>query len=665
MQIFNLRTAGFLLLFAPAANIFAAGSVQLSFGAVYTPQATKFSIWSPETDDVKLLLLGEALPRAMQRQPDTDDYSDAYSVTVSGDHHLAKYQFLINGQPVRDPYGVMVDPATGANVVIDLSKTEPASGWAPVPPLVNREDSIIYEVDVHDFTIDPSSGVSAAKRGRFPGMVEHNTTIQKSPTEKVATGIDHLMDLGITHVQILPIFDFRSCSTFTAPNPPNCYNWGYDPQNYNIPEANYSQNPNDAVERIRELKTMINEFHKSKIRVVMDVVYNHVPSVTGRDDGLGGITNRYFLPNDISGAGRTLDGGVPMVSRMIRDSLEYWVREYHVDGFRFDLMGVFRYLNVGDWANYLNTKYPDRGLLMYGEPYAGGSANENGAFSGAIGDRDQVRQGTVAFIGAAHVGVFNTSYRDAIRGGDLNGGTSGGYMFNQGDAANQVQPGSRGSIRFANQPYQPLDDLFDRMFGARPEQSINYISAHDNLCLRDRSLAWAAQNGRSGDSGYLARVQEFGTGIILTSQGIPFLSEGDEFLRTKGGNTNSYNTETPNIIDWKMRVANEDVFNYFKNAIAIRKSHPALRMTSWEAVNRNISTSIPRSDVLVNDIKGTPSGDSWSEMLVIYNSGPNFNYQLPAGNWSVAMERSQPVQTERVVSGSVTAEGTAVTILHR
>lgn len=645
----------------------AADNTRVSLGPVYTPQATMFSIWSPDSDDVKLSLAGEATPRAMQRQPDTDDYSDVFSVTVSGDLHLARYQFLINGQSVRDPYGVMVDPATGANIVIDLSKTEPEGGLAPVPPLVNRVDAVIYEVNVHDFTIDPSSGVPPEKRGKFLGMVEHNTTIQKSATtKKFPTGIDHLVDLGITHVQIMPFYDFRSCSSFTAPNPPNCYNWGYDPQNFNIPEANYSLNPNDPVERIRELKTMINEFHKANIRVVMDVVYNHVPNVSGRDDGLGGITNRYFLPNDISGAGKTLDGGVPMVSRMIRDSLEYWVREYHIDGFRFDLMGVFRYLSAGDWANYLNTKYPDRNLLIYGEPYAGGSAAENGAFSGDIGDRDQVRQGTVAFIDAANVGVFNTSYRDAIRGGDLNGGSSGGYMFNQGDPVNQVRPGARGSIRFNDQPYQTLSDLFDRMFAARPEQSINYISVHDNLCLRDRILAWAAQNGRTGDIGYLARIQEFGTGILLTSQGIPFLSEGDEFLRTKSGNANSFNVEAPNIIDWNLRVSNADVYDYFKNAIAIRKSHPAFRMATWEAVSRNISTSNPRSDVLVNDIKGISSHDSWNEVLVIYNSGPNFDFQLPpTGSWSVAMEKSQPVQTERVVTGSITAEGTAVTVLHQ
>jgi pullulanase len=271
----------------------------------------------------------------------------------------------------------------------------------------------------------------------------------------------------------------------------------------------------------------------------------------------------------------------------------------------------------------------------------------------------------VAFIDTAHVGVFNTSYRDAIRGGDLNGGSNGGYMFNQGYAATQIQPGAKGSIRYSNHPYQPLINVFDPMFAARPGQSINYVSVHDNLCLRDRILAWAAKNGRSSDLPYLARVQEFGTGLLLTSQGIPFLSEGDEFLRTKDGNANSFNTEAPNIIDWNLRVANGDVFEYFKNAISLRRSHSAFRMTSWEAVNRNISTTIPRSDVVAEDIQGTPSGDTWSEILVIYNSGPNFDYKLPAGSWNVAMEKSAPVTTERTVTGSITAEGTAVTVLYR
>ena len=655
----RVRTSFLAAFAALAASVADAAASPL--GAVYTPAATTFSIWSPDSSDVQLSLEGQTGPLPMTRLPDTDEFSDVYSVTVPGNHHLKTYNFRINGRPVRDPLGVMVTPSGDSNVVVDLSQTEPADGWVASPPLALRTDAVIYEVHVRDFTLDPSSGVSAAKRGKFLGMVEHGTRIEGRPT-----GIDHLVDLGVTHVQIMPMFDYRSCSVFTAPNPPDCYNWGYDPQNYNVPEENYSQFPSDPVARIRELKTMINEFHKSGIRVIMDVVYNHVPALAGgRDDVFGDITSRYFLPRDISGAGKSLDGGVPMVSQMIRDSLDYWVREYHVDGFRFDLMGVFRTLNVGNWARYLNTKYPDRTLLIYGEPYAAGDGTVIGALSGDLTERDEVRQGTVAYISADSVGVFNTSYRNAIRGGDLNGGGSGGYMFNQGNVGIEVQPGSRGSIRFSNKPYQPLGNLFDPLFGARPDQSINYISVHDNLCLRDRILAWAGQHGRSGDQGYLGRIQEFGTGIVLTSQGIPFLSEGDEFLRTKNGNANSFNVEAPNILKWDLRVDHEDVFNYFKSAIALRRAHRAFRLASWEEVNANVRTSIPRGDVLVNDITPVGSETSWRRVLVIYNSGNNFEFTLPPGAWQVAMERSQAVAAERTVTGSVTAEGTAVTVLHQ
>jgi pullulanase len=654
-----VRTSLLVAFFTVGAS--AGDAVATPLGAAYTPESTTFSIWSPDSSDVQLSLQGEDHLLPTTRLPDTDDYSDVYSVTVPGDHHLKTYNFRIDGRTVRDPLGVMVEPASNNNVVVDLSLTEPADGWVSSPPLAGRTDAVIYEVNVRDFTLDPSSGVSEPKRGTFLGMVEHGSRI-----EGRATGIDHLVDLGVSHVQIMPMFDYRACSALTAPNPQDCYNWGYDPQNFNVPEENYSQFPNDPIARIRELKTMINEFHKSGIRVIMDVVYNHVPVVeNGRDDVFGDITSRYFLPRDISGAGKSLDGGVPMVSQMIRYSLDYWVRDYHIDGFRFDLMGVFRYLNVGDWARYLNTRYPDRTLLIYGEPYAAGDGTVIGALSGDLSDRDEVRQGTVAYISADNVGVFSTSYRDAIRGGDLNGGGTGGYMFDQSNVGVQVQPGSRGSIRFSNKPYQPLGNLFDPLFGARPDQSINYISVHDNLCLRDRILAWAVQHDRSGDEGYLTRIQEFGTGIVLTSQGIPFLSEGDEILRSKEGNSNSFNVEAPNIIKWDLRVTNEDVFNYFKSAIAIRRAHRAFRLASWEEVNGNVSTSVPRGDVLVNDISPVGGEAGWERLLIIYNSGNNFQFTLPPGAWQVAMERSQPVDQERTVTGTVTAEGTAVTVLHR
>ena len=232
-------------------------------------------------------------------------------------------------------------------------------------------------------------------------------------------------------------------------------------------------------------------------------------------------------------------------------------------------------------------------------------------------------------------------------------------------------PVCRGSIRFSNTPYQSLD-LFDRMFAARPGQSINFVSLHDNLCLRDRILQWAKDHGQSANTGYLARIQEFASGIVLTSQGIPFLSEGDEFLRDKGSVTdvrtaaNSFNASDPvNTIHWGLRVQNEEVYNYFKETIALRRSHPGFRMASWEAIDRNVRTSVPRADVVVNWIEAAETRDTWEEIIVIYNSGSAFTLSLPNGTWSVAMERSQPVDHERAVTLSVTAEGTAVTVVHR
>src|SRR5438270_1949381 len=334
---------------------------RLPLGAIYTPQATIFSIWSPDTDDVRLFLEGQAQPIPMAKIPDTDQYADVYRVTVPGDHNLKRYNFLLGGKPVRDPYDLIVEPATNNDIVMDIAKTEPEGGWAAHPALAQREDAVIYELNVHDYTADASSGVSPEKRGKFLGLVEHGARVDGRPT-----GIDHLVDLGVTHVQIMPMFDSSSCPPSAGTG---CYNWGYDPANYNVPEERYSQfSGTDYVNRVRELKTIINEFHKSGVRVIMDVVYNHVP--VGDGDVFADISSKYFLPSDISGAGRSLDGGVPMVDRMIRDSLDYWVGEYHVDGFRFDLMGVFRFVNIGAWGEYLNSRYPDRGLLVYGEPYA-------------------------------------------------------------------------------------------------------------------------------------------------------------------------------------------------------------------------------------------------------------------------------------------------------
>lgn len=432
-------------------------------GGTYTPTATTFAIWSPDSSQIELQLDGATYP--MVKIPDAGGYTDVYAVAVPGNHHLKPYVFRVGEKTVRDPYGVMADPSTNRNIVIDLSQTEPAGSWIATPPLAQRTDAVIYEIHVRDFTIDPDSGVPPERRGRFLGMVELNTRYQDRPT-----GLDHLKQLGVTHVQIMPIFDFVACSPVDpAGSRPRCYNWGYDPDNYNVPEERYAQSATDYVGRIRDLKTMINEFHRAGIRVIMDVVYNHVPTSDGKDRVFGDITSRYFLSNDLSGAGRTLDGSNPMVSRMIRDSLEFWADEYHVDGFRFDLLGVFDYATVADWAKYLDQRFPGRTLMISGEPWKGSDVLDP-----AEGDR--VRLGTIGVIGNSHIGVFNPKFRDAIRGSN-DTGDPGGYAFNEG-SLQPIAQGSRGAIRFSHDFSKPLPDLFDPMFAAAPEQSINYAGAH-------------------------------------------------------------------------------------------------------------------------------------------------------------------------------------------
>lgn len=406
----------------------------VALGVSYGHQASTFALWSPDSSDVKLWLDGAFYP--MPKLPDSNGLTDVYAVTVSGDHQLKRYNFRVNGRVARDPYGVMVEAATDNNLVVDLALTEPEGGWAPRPPLKEREDSVIYEVHVRDFTVDESSGVAPAKRGKFLGMVEAGSQYQNQ-----STGIDHLKELGITHVQILPFYDFRACP---KNEPPGCYSWGYDPLNFNVPEEGYSISQ-EPMDRIREVKTMINQFHKAGIRVIMDVVYNHTAAQSPAESTFSPITGQYFTGTDLSGTGNAVDASKPMVSRFIRDSLEFWAREYHVDGFRFDLIGVFDYAEVGAWGRHLNAQFPDANLLIYGEPWNGYAADPNEA--------KRVRLGTVGRLADAHVGVFNPKYREALKGGQNDTGEGGGYIFNQQGDLFPIRVGSRGAIRSA---YSPL-----------------------------------------------------------------------------------------------------------------------------------------------------------------------------------------------------------------
>ncbi|MEI8593460.1 alpha-amylase family glycosyl hydrolase [Photobacterium sp. Hal280] len=643
-----------------------------TLGAQYQPDQTTFSIWSPDHSDVTVTVNGTEYP--LSKVSDANGYTDIYQVDVSGDLHLAEYTFKINGIPVRDPYGKMATPGTGdseaVNIVMDMSRTAPAGGWAERPALVNREDAVIYEVHVRDFTIDASAGVSADKRGKFLGMVESGTRYNG-----LKTGIDHLVDLGITHIQLLPVYDFATCDGLPDSDP--CYNWGYDPRNYNVPEDRYSQVPTDYEARASEFKTMVNEFHKAGIRVIMDVVYNH----TYAKEMFENISNRYYIPTDLSGTGNSIDADQPMVSRMIQDSLAYWVDEYGVDGFRFDLIGIFSYQEVEKWGRALNQQFPDRNLLLYGEPWNGYASDPKEA--------QRVRYGTTHHMVQEHVGVFNGAYREALKGSNDDTRTS--YMFNNLDSADagwSVYDGMRGS---AYDPNDSRNSTWFRNFAADPEQSINYISAHDNFGLWDKVYLSLSGNVVQNSShqilsltppaslDHAKRVVNFGMGMVLTSQGIGFVHAGDEFLRTKtdheqmndpdawnfgahGGTHNTYNApDSFNSIKWQRRADNAATYDYFKALIALRRNHPGLRMPSNQDIANYLTVSRPAEfgGQLVTGYITYPQDTH--HLFVVYNSGNNQTISLPAGDWTLVADASG-ARHQTGLSGSVVVEGTAVTV---
>jgi pullulanase len=672
---------------AAAYTINAAQAIPNTLGALYTPSATTFRIWSPDNGNVSVNVAGST--RTCTPNNNLTGYTSVYECVVSGDLKDQTYQFNIGGAPVRDPYAMMVNPGTTQGVVVDMANILPTDGsWAARPALTNREDAIIYEVHVRDFTIDANSGVDAAKRGKFMGMVQTGTTFTSGGTT-VKTGIDHLKELGVTHVQIMPSYDFGTAM----------YNWGYDPVNYNVPEEQYAQ-ATTPEGRIREFKDMVNEFHKNGIRVIMDVVYNH----TFNKDVLSAITSKYYTALDLSGTGNSIDDGNAMVSRMIRDSLEHWVKDYNIDGFRFDLLGVFYYTDVRDWGIYFNgdgSPYADRNLLMYGEPWIGGSLSDADRNKE---DAAKVRFGNMLFMQSGHVGVFNGRFRDALRGDTDT--TVKNYIFNRFEDGSTfwwgaIAAGSRGSIMANQQSTTPLS-TWDSMFAYDPEQSIYYVSVHDNLNLYDKilhagaTLATPTNPFTTGPTGYAGQIDRFAVGIIMTSQGIPLIQEGDEFLRSKALNgdfvkaANSYNNDagdSVNMVRWADLVNNASVNKYYKDAIALRKATSAMRLTTWSAISNQVKTTLNvtalsnrdgqqydgNSIHVANDtslpimvvasyLASNPATPAAYDTLVVYNSGGDMNMTLPAGTWTKVFDTTgarSPAPTDTV------CQGTAVTVFKK
>ncbi|WP_432799537.1 type I pullulanase [Poriferisphaera sp. WC338] len=581
-------------------------------GAYADSQSTTFRTWSPVASEVDLLLFDIAdvvePSRTIALEPQEDG---VWQVNVGGDLHGTYYQYRFKSygesRIVADIHCFAAAPDSSKSMVVDLGRTDPA-GWDAheVPKSASQVDEVIYEVHVRDFSVTDQS-VPVEQRGKFLGMTHLSTE------GKVSTSLSHLKELGVTAVHLLPIQDYTASLTE--------YNWGYWTALFNVPEAQYSTKPHQPAETIRELKQTIKILHENNIRVILDVVYNHTSSSFGYSPFDQAVPWYFFrttsdgqLCNE-SGCGNAFADERLMARKYMIDSLRYWAEEYKVDGFRFDLIGMHYPETIKQVAKELRAVRPD--LTIYGEPWTGGGPTHFGK---------GVQKNTT-------VAVFNDNIRNAIRG-DLDGKQTG-FATGDGGDYESIKRGVMGAIND---------------FTASPTETVNYVSAHDNRTFWDKlNYTHTSLNERTKRS-----MLKLAQGIVLTSQGIPFLHGGSDFARTKGGNHNSYNAgDGVNHFDWKRKQHYKDVNRYIRGLIAMRKAHPAFRMRDAAAVRQNLNYIDTHSASIGYVLNGKAVGDTWGTIFVAYNGeGVRTNVTLPSGKWSVVVnEASAGNETLRQVQG--------------
>ncbi len=554
------------------------------FGATCSASSTRFATWSPVSDAVELLLYDDpAKPEPTRTLPLTRGDRGTWSAEVAGDLHGTHYRYRFRNygevREVPDMWAFAANADSTRTVVVDLARLEPPGfRETAAPTLAQPTDEVLYEIHVRDYSVR-NDAVPPAERGTYLGLA-HTA---------------HFTELGVTAVHLLPIHDFTAKV--------GEYNWGYWTTLFNVPESNYSTDPSDPTRAITDLRTAVTALHRANLRVVLDVVYNHT-SDASLNSPFGAPAPHYFfrttaagrLTND-SGTGNGFADERPMARKYIVDSLEHWLRDYKVDGFRFDLLGTHRPETVRAICQRVKSIRPD--ATLYGEPWTGGGPTYFG--KGA-------QKGLP-------IAVFNDHLRNAIRG-DLDG-TAIGFATGPGGDTGAIRRGVAGAI----------DD-----FTQEPSETVNYASAHDNLILWDKI---AKTQPAAPDSARRA-MQKLALGIVLTSQGIPFIHGGCDFARTKQGNHNSYNAgDDINDFGWARKAEYRDIFDYTRALIALRRAHPAFRLDDDAEVRRALRfLETPRMVAFTLD--GTVASDPWKRILVAYNDEPEpLALRLPAGTWQV------------------------------
>ncbi len=596
-------------------------------GLVYTAIASTFKVWAPSASQMNLKLYSDAIGNDAIDIIHLEKKGEGLWEVVVPEDLLGKYytfQAEIQGEwktEVPDPYAKAVGTNGLRAHIVDFDQTNPRNWEKDIrPPLAHFTDIIIYELHVRDLSIHMNSGIQ--HKGKFLGLTELNT----KNVEGLATGLDHIKSLGVTHIHLLPSYDFFTIDESRPEE--NQYNWGYDPQNYNVPEGSYATNAEDGAVRILEFKKLIQTLHQHGLRVIMDVVYNHtgrteasnfnqlVPGYYYRQNSKGGFS-------DASGCGNETASERPMMRKFIIDSVKYWAEEYHIDGFRFDLMGIHDIATMNQIREML--KEIDPTIFVYGEGWTGGD-------SPLPEEQRAVKKNMNQMPGIA---AFSDDIRDAIKG----------HVFSHKDTG--FVSGKKGleeSIKFgiiAATDHPQIDyakvNYSDAPWAKHPSQTINYASCHDNHTLWDRLLN-SQPNISNSDR---IRMHLLANTIVLTSQGIPFLHAGVEMLRTKYGVENSYKSpDAINQLDWSRKSTYQQVVQFYQRLILLRKNHPVFRMTTTQMIQENLSfLDVQESRVVAYVLKGAASNDSWKEILVVFNGSQEAKkIKIPNGQWRVALD---------------------------
>jgi pullulanase len=597
----------------------------------YTPQTSKFRVWAPTASEVKILLYDKGSEGGAYQTLDMDR-SEKGTWTLKIDENLKGkfYTFQIKSKEkwLEETPGMWVK-ATGVNgkraAIIDFADTNPV-GWENDvrPPLKNFTDIILYEVHVRDFSVSKNSGMKY--KGKYLAFTEHGT--KNSSGE--STGIDHLKELGITHVHLLPVFDFASIDE-TKLNE-NKYNWGYDPVNYNVPEGSYSTNPYNPVTRIREFKQMVQSLHHAGIRVIMDVVYNH--TAKGKGSNLDLLAPGYFYRMNVdstwsnaSGCGNETASERAMMRKFMVESVVYWVTEYHIDGFRFDLMGVHD-IETMNAIRYALDKI-DPTIFIYGEGWTAGA-------SSLAEDKRAVKKNAKELN---NIAVFSDDIRDALRGSWMHSKIPG-FVSGVDSLEESVKFGIVGAIQHSDIDYSKL--LYSKEpYANNPTQVINYVSCHDDLCLVDKLRDSKPENATDDE---LVRFDKLAQTIVFTSQGVPFIYAGEELYRTKKGIQNTYNSpDSINRIDWNSEDKYKDVFKYYKDLISLRKKHAAFRIPTQEMVQQHLKfINLNTPNVVAFILTDHVNDEVWKDILVIYNGNRKpVQVQIPEGEWNLVCHDGQ------------------------